>query len=305
MKPMLSAEAPDNLTFPLYASYKLDGIRAIVDNGRVLSRSLKLIPNAYVQKILTQTDDLHGFDGELIVGASNDFNAMQNTMSGVMSQAGEPDVTYWVFDIWDLESPYDARLEMLQTIVADLQQNPIWEGRVKVLQQHIIHDVDQLNGFETRALELGYEGIMLRKMDAPYKFGRSTAREGYLMKLKRWVDFEAEIIGFVELERNDNEPIKDALGYQRRSTHKANKTPMNMLGAFQMRALDAGYGKELQIKEFECGGGFTQRQRIDFWANREMLLGKIGTCKAFPIGVKDRARMPIWKSFRHPIDMST
>jgi len=60
-----------DLRFPLLASPKLDGIRAIVRNGQVLGRSLKPLPNKLIQRMLGR-EDLEGLDGELIVGNPQD-----------------------------------------------------------------------------------------------------------------------------------------------------------------------------------------------------------------------------------------
>ena len=72
-KCMLATDADlGKLRFPLLASAKLDGVRPVVRDGVVFSRSNKPIPNAYVQKLFNKHTH---FDGELIVrdstGGSN------------------------------------------------------------------------------------------------------------------------------------------------------------------------------------------------------------------------------------------
>lgn len=65
-RPMLATDADlGKLRFPLLASAKLDGVRAVVRDGVVYSRSNKPIPNAYVQQKFSRFEH---FDGELIVG---------------------------------------------------------------------------------------------------------------------------------------------------------------------------------------------------------------------------------------------
>ena len=67
-KPMLAATVSDEpLSYPLLASVKLDGVRALVVDGVVMGRSLKPIPNKHVQRLFGHTQ-LNGLDGELIVG---------------------------------------------------------------------------------------------------------------------------------------------------------------------------------------------------------------------------------------------
>ena len=99
IKPMLAVEADfKKLRYPVFAQPKLDGIRVIIKNGVVYSRSLKPIPNKHVQALFGH---LEGVDGELIVGNPTAHDVFQKTTSGVMSKDGEPDVTLYAFDMWN------------------------------------------------------------------------------------------------------------------------------------------------------------------------------------------------------------
>ena len=53
-KPMLSASVEDvkTLRLPLLGSPKLDGIRAMVRDGVLVSRNMKPIPNVWTQRLL-------------------------------------------------------------------------------------------------------------------------------------------------------------------------------------------------------------------------------------------------------------
>ena len=94
---MLAIEVDFNkLRYPVYTQSKLDGIRVIIKDGVVYSRSLKAIPNKHVQALFR---NLHGLDGELIVGNVTAHDVFQKTTSGVMSKDGEPDVTLYAFDM--------------------------------------------------------------------------------------------------------------------------------------------------------------------------------------------------------------
>lgn len=119
-KPMLASKAeltkltPDD--FPLLASPKLDGIRALVKEARAVSRTFKAIPNLYVQSQIPGLPEK--IDGELVVGDPAAKDAFRKTSSGVMSINGKPDFTYWVFDIYDHpEMPFHKRLDRLEEIV--------------------------------------------------------------------------------------------------------------------------------------------------------------------------------------------
>lgn len=232
-KPMLASPAEDHLIqWSVLASAKLDGVRAIVRGGVVLSRALKPIPNKNVQKRFSH---LEHFDGELIVGASNDPDVLRATTSGVMRVDGDPEVSFHVFDhVASPLTPYSQRYHELLLV-----KKPT-DG-VTVVKQTRLFDADGLREYETCVLDQGYEGVMLRRPDAPYKFGRSTAREGYLLKVKRFHDDEFEIVGFEEEMFNANEATTSELGRTKRSSHKANKIPKGRLGALVLKYGDTTF----------------------------------------------------------------
>jgi hypothetical protein len=102
---------------------------------------------------------------------------------------------------------------------------------------------DSLADYEAEAVSSGYEGVMVRKAGSPYKCGRSSAKEGYLGKIKRFEDGEAEIVGFYEMEHNQNVEEKDAFGRTKRSTKAEGMVPAGVLGGFDARDY-GGFGGE-------------------------------------------------------------
>ncbi len=113
-KPLLAAPVEwDKVTYDnLLLSAKLDGIRAIVRNGVVLSRSLKPIPNKHVQ---AKFGHLEHYDGELICGQPFAHDVYRKTNSAVMSIEGEPDVTFYAFDhVEESDADYLTRWERLE-----------------------------------------------------------------------------------------------------------------------------------------------------------------------------------------------
>jgi DNA ligase-1 len=287
MKPMLAALCEDitKLRYPVIASPKLDGIRALVLSGQLVSRTLKPIPNKHVQKLFAGLPE--GTDGELIMGAAND-DPYRRTVSAVMSEDGEPDVTYFVFDNFLVKGGFVDRFRKVQFL--DEQKN------VEVVLHQPVDNVDELSDFESKCIEMGFEGAMIRDPNGPYKFGRSTAKEGYLLKLKRYRDSDAKIIGTYELMHNGNEATTNALGRTERSSHQENKTGLNALGGFELRDIHTGV-------EFRCGTGLTQNDRETLWDTREELIGKIIKYKFFPTGSKDKPRHPVFLGFRSKLDI--
>lgn len=295
MKPMLAASAePEHIQPGYLVSPKLDGIRAVHTGGALLTRSLKPIPNRHLQARWS-ADVLHGLDGELILGDPTAPDVFRQTTSAVMSHAGEPEATFFVFD--DFTEPYrpfTQRLERLQARVTNLvrQGYPI-----ALVPQIAISANDPLERIESAFLGEGYEGLIARHPARSYKFGRATVREASLLKLKRFADGEAVIVRAVELMRNGNEATTNRLGHTERSTAQAGLIPGCTLGALEVRDLETGV-------EFSIGSGFDQATRDRLWAERNHLPGRIAAYRHFPIGNYDRPRFPTFKGVRDPADLA-
>lgn len=284
IKPMLACNAPEHIELPMLASPKIDGIRCMIVSGVAVSRNLKPIRNRYVQQCLAGLP--HGLDGELVVGQPGGEGVFRRTSSGVMSIKGEPDFTFWVFDNFDVGGGFEERFASLS------EQHP----RVRIVPHYAIESHEALEEFEAKTLEHGFEGVMLRKPSGPYKWGRSSKSEGYLLKLKRFVDAEAEVLGAVELRHNHNVAKRNMLGRLERSSAKAGKVAGGVLGALLVRDIVTGV-------EFRIGGGFTQKEREQLWKQRRSLVGRLAKYKYFAGGVKTAPRFPIFLGFRDRADM--
>ena len=280
-KPMLADKFdPAKQKWPVLASPKIDGIRALITAEGVFSRSLKKLPNAFVQATLSYPE-LVGLDGEIIVGEPNAPDVYARTESGIMSKDGEPVFQFIVFDCWDEKSAdYELRYKAAREIADDLDT-----PYVKVLPQRLIHDQEELDEFEAECLDDGYEGVMIRSLYGPYKCGRSTTHEGYLLKVKRFEDAEARVDGIEEEMANNNEATTDALGRTKRSSHQANKTGKGTMGALKV----TGINGQFKGAQFNIGTGFTAAQRREAWEP-----GTIVTYKFFPHGSDERPRHPVF-----------
>lgn len=291
VKPMLAAtiEDRDSIKYPCLATPKLDGIRCLILDGEAVSRKFKAIPNKYIKKELEtifSSEKSKNFDGEIFSGKT-----FQECSGNVMRFEGDSDFEYYVFDIVsdDLTETYEDRMKKLEAL-------PISDPRIKKLLPTVINTAEELDAFETKCLEEGFEGVILRSPTSPYKCGRSTMREGYLLKLKQFTDSEAIITGFEELQRNMNVAKKNKLGHTERSTSKANMVNANTLGTLLVKDVATGV-------EFRIGSGFDDTMRRTIWENQSAWLGKIVKYKHFEQGVKDRPRHPIFLGERHPDDL--
>lgn len=286
---------PELIKFPVWASPKIDGIRCVVFGGIAYSRSLKPIPNEFVQAwVKVFADTLDGMDGELVVGKETDPNCMQNSMA-VMRKSGEPDFTFFVFDAVLSGFEFWERSAHFAGIGFD-RIGAGYTHRAVTVPQYMVWDADSLDKLEADWLAEGFEGMMIRDHHGLYKYGRSTEREGGLVKVKRFVDAEAEVIGCVEEMHNANEATRNATGGTERSTSKAGLVGKGTLGALVVR--------DGQGRVFNIGTGFTAAQRAALWRDNAGLSGTLVTFKHFDHGTVDAPRHPVFKSFRAREDIS-
>lgn len=293
MTPMLAGKYdPVLATFPQLASPKYDGIRALTPEGVLVSRKLIDIPNMYTQGFFAGNK---GLDGELILGDPTAPDVYNRTNSFVMSRDKvSKEINWWVFDLLGQDSkPFAARFEALQRFAPE-------HPGIKVVPHEIIKSADDLDEYEQRMIDLGYEGVMVRSLEGRYKHGRSTTREGWLLKVKRYKDSEAYIVDILEEEANTNEATRDNLGRTKRSSAKAGKVGKGRMG--KLAVIDVHTGVD-----FHVGTGFDDRQRAWFWQHREELTSRdprvMIKYKFFPVGVKDRPRHPTYIGLRSEIDL--
>jgi len=294
-RPMLAADLkkgdPRELQFPLLVSPKLDGIRCLTGNGLVVSRKLKRIPNRHIVDVL---QDLPPLDGELmIVDATRpcgyaEFNEVQ---SAVMTEDGEPNFEYHVFDCWGFAGGFKARLDQADKAVEFVRSAGL---PVRLVPHAEIKDLEEFAWFEQYYLSLGWEGIMVRSPDGPYKEGRSTLRQGWLLKLKRFEISEGLVVGFEERLHNENEAEKDERGYTKRSRDREGLTPAGTLGSLILRLSD---GTTLGV------AGFAEAVAQAIWMDQGAYLGKIARFKHQAYGAKDSPRFGTFAGWRNELDM--
>lgn len=294
-KPMLSGKFDNfetqsmNLSYPLLGTPKLDGIRALMIKGKLVSRTFKSIPNNYIRTML-EKDLPDNIDGELM-----DVRGWEYTQSSVMREDEEPKFKYYVFDyVKDkLSKPYSERIR-------DLRDLELPKYCIKVIPR-IIRNRDELFSLEEEFVSHGYEGLMLRKPDSVYKCGRGTLKAMDLVKVKRFVDAEAIILGYEEQMENTNAAEKDNFGRTKRSSAKEGLVGKGTLGRWNVRCING----EFKGVEFGLGTakGVTQDIRQSWWDNRAKLIGKIVTFKYQRAGSTEAPRIPVFKGFRDPEDM--
>lgn len=302
-RPNLAAQTDDydwsKLKYPVYVSPKIDGIRCVCHPTMgAVSRSLKPIPNKHIREVLS-LPDFRWLDGEIVVGKANAPDVFNRSQSGVMSEGGTPEWTYLVFDhieagnmcgfgIRHEDARRQIQLHQLSTTV--------WPN-VRLIPHELVETFDMLLMLEERYIAQGYEGLMIRSPGGKYKFGRSTQREQGLLKMKRFMDGEARIVGWEPLLRNMNEAKIDALGLQKRGYSQDGKVAdITLAGKVNVVGVS---GQWVDIS-FDVGSGLDDTLRRDIAANFESkYLNKTLTYKYQPHGSLEAPRTPIWKGIRH------
>jgi DNA ligase-1 len=214
------------LSYPLYASPKIDGFRVGVQRGQAVSRNGVVYRNSVVQELFGR-HEFEGIDGELCVGppyASDVFNRTQNVVNSGKPAAAEEFRKHgamWVIDRVIDGASFAERQKALYEDGA-LAGNAS-QGYVQIIQQTAVRNAKQLATFEEKCLKRGYEGVMLRRGDAgvysqkPGKENRSTLREFELVKMKRMDHGFAFIADAYALRHNAND---EKTGAGKRSTKK-------------------------------------------------------------------------------------
>lgn len=292
-KPMLASNFElEKASWPYIATPKIDGIRFLMVDGQAVSRSFKPIRNKYVQKLLSEHLP-NGIDGELTCG-----DTFQSSTSGIMSINGEPDFKVWVFDYVDeAQSAIDPFSTRIQTAsMLSKRSRRFFSFALSVLTGKLVENIEELSDFEELCLSRGYEGVMLRDPNGTYKFGRATARENLLLKVKRFMDAEGELIGVEEAQRNDNEAEKDAFGRTKRSSSIAGMVGKDTTGSLILRLANGDITK--------CGTGLNDELRKLIWENQSEYIGRLVKFKYLDHGVKTLPRHPVFLGFRSEDDIS-
>jgi DNA ligase-1 len=258
-----STDQPKKLKGIKRLECKLDGVRvlAVVQGTDVTlySRNGKEFANfpQIAQAIEDNRNALftipHGgrfvLDGE-IVGES--FQKLMK-QAHRKSDAVTDGMVYHVFDIIPLDSfiegHYNAqqhkRIEMLERVRALLPDNgpiQVMNGLEVDLDTAEGHDIMQR--YAEAAVEGGFEGIMIKSMDAPYLCKRTDS----WMKWKPTITVDLNIVGFEEgTGRN-----------------------LGRLGAIICEGDDNGRHIRVNV-----GSGLSDSDRDEYWSSRDLLLGHL------------------------------
>jgi DNA ligase-1 len=307
MKPMLAEDVLDkDIKFPCYVQPKVDGVRALHFIGGLTGRSLKSFKNKAVTELFS-SPEFEGLDGEMVRSdmPPTSQELCRETASTLGTIQGANNVNWYLFDYACVGNlAYSERLTFLRQRVKSLGH-----PRIFVMENFVARNLDDLLRYEEKWLAMGYEGLIVRNPSRPYKHGRSTVSKGELLRVKRFIDAEAEVLELFEGQANENEAQINELGNTFRTSHQANMRPNGMVGAMGCRLLKdikdvAGTVLFYEGDIIRVGAGrLTHFQRKFYFDNPGELIGKVIKFQLFPKGVKDKPRFPNFQSFRLKEDL--
>ena len=260
-----STDRPNKLRGIKRLECKLDGVRvlAVVSGGSCVlySRNGKEFENfpQIVEAILDQRKAFQwgrGTGGHFVLDGEIVGESFQKLMKQAhrKSDAETAGMVYHIFDILPLSSFKEGhcnaqqhkRLEWLESARGILSEETtclrIMNGLDVDLDTAEGHDI--MHRFAEDAVAQGFEGIMIKSMDAPYECKRSD----FWMKWKPTISVDLEIVGFEEgTGRNQGR-----------------------LGAIICEGEDNGRHIRVHV-----GSGLSDSDRDGYWSARDNLLGHL------------------------------
>ena len=266
-KPTLAATLPTGydlaaLPYPLLASPKLDGVRAMVQRGVLVSRNGLPISNLQAQLKFGRAE-LEGLDGELTVGPPCGEDVFNRTVR--VTQKRDADASGLQFNVFD-------RVDVAEMELSFVGRNAALKATgfprsVNVVKQTLIKTAEQLVKYEQAQLVKGYEGCMLRSTSfmAGYPQKRSTFYEFALVKMKRRERATAHVLAIYALEHNLNQ---EKTGTGRRSSKKTSIIKdKTRIGSALLKDTKTGV-------EFTASVSGNVLQNWKGWQNKKVWIGK-------------------------------
>jgi DNA ligase 1 len=285
-KPTLSATLPIDpetgdfallgIPFPVYASPKIDGFRVMVQRATLVSRNGLPVRNRELQARYGRRE-YEGLDGELTDGPPTASDVFNRTSKVATKAAADAHNTQFNVIDWFGDFELGMRYSCLKEASGGWRVD---DKTIRVIKQTLVHTVAQLKAYEAKTPVAGYEGVMLRRAgQGAYVQKRSTLREFYLVRLKRFEYAEAVIVGVKPLMHNLNTD-KTAAG--KRSSKKAGMAiDADRVGSAVLRDCKTGV-------EFDTTVG---AERLRTWKGWPSVIGMKVRYKYQACGTKDKPRI--------------
>lgn len=178
-----------DIVFPCFVQPKLDGVRCIYINGKLISRTGKNF--ACLNNILDELKDVSlQLDGELYSD-----NLTFQEISGIVRKIKLSDkdlekinkIKYVIYDVILTDTPFVTRFEKLKKLFKEHKFK-----NIELLKTEIIESPDLLDKKHDNYTKEGYEGLVIRNLKGLYSINRRSVD---VQKYKKFDDAEFEIIG--------------------------------------------------------------------------------------------------------------
>lgn len=313
-KPQLAEDAQlDRVIFPCGVQPKIDGVRALQLAARLTGRSLDPFEGYGITDYFTGL--FPGGDGEMTLGSKpNCTDRLCSRTTGAMGRIYEEDnkkvlithmadLHWWLFDLVTddtVDLAYKTRYDLLAENI-----RRVGHPRLHLVPMEIARNRKELDAIIVRLFNEGYEGAIIRNLEAPYKEGRATQKGQQIWRVKSWADFEILVTRIFAAEENTNEKKTNSLGRSERSSAKAGKVAKEMLGSMEGTLLADFYcpisGKLLFKKGLLITAGrgeMTAKEAAAYHANPHTIVGWPVKVKHMTHGVKDLPRFPTYVAHR-------
>ncbi len=266
-------------------STKMDGVRAIITDHSIESRSKMTFPNDNLTKEFKHLKEYckeHNviLDGEFYshkVGFSDIITICMTKGSKVEIPES---LTFHCFDcipINDLEMPFNQRIKLIPTNIPKLEI-------VEQIEILIPQDANILSKKFREMLDLQFEGLIIRGSTSKYKFGRTTPNCGTGYKFKEYNTYDAKILGVIQatVVKDGVETTTNQLGRSVTSKKKDDRESVEMASAFLC---------EFKGKQFKVSLGLTNEFATKIWQEKDKYIGQYCEFKAMET-TKDLPRSP-------------
>lgn len=167
----------------VYMSLKLDGLRAIFKEGILYTRNgHKIYGVGHITSELSSLGSKTIFDGELMIPGMH----FQESSGLIRSHNKCPDAIYHIFDAQIEDQPFSERYDF----ISNLSLPP----STKLVRHILTRDEDKIFRTYDKAIEQGYEGLVLKTPNHKYQMKRS----GDWQKLKEVLSLDLTITGIFE-----------------------------------------------------------------------------------------------------------
>lgn len=189
--------------FPLYSQPKLDGMRCIVKSDGMWSRNGKQVISAphifnALEPLFEEYPDIV-LDGELYAERSEiDFNTIISCVRKTKPNLEDYMISkqYIRYHVYDCGSHPEGFIKRYKFLYEEIKLHEY--DFIVPVETNFVRSHQEVMQLYKDYVNRGYEGQMLRVLDAPYENKRSK----YLLKHKSWVENEFEIKGVVEGKGN-------------------------------------------------------------------------------------------------------